>query len=241
MTEISPDDFEKKYVHNVYDNIAEEFDHSRYALWPCVTQFLDTLPPQSVVLDIGCGNGKYLSYRTGDLVIHGCDTCQTLINIARQRHPPAILIKADCLDLPYPDCTFDAVISVAVMHHLSTPERRLQFMSEIHRVLKPGAPALITTWASTMSDARKENTWISVKTAVNTAVKTAVNTSVKTAVNTGAGINDYFVPWKNSNIRYYHLFDKHELLYYAQDVFPSTTQKDVYFEKDNWVLCVTKV
>lgn len=218
-TSMSADDFEQKYVHNVYDTIAEEFHHSRYALWPCVTQFLDTLPEKSVVLDVGCGNGKYLSYRAGDLVMHGCDTCQTLINISRQRHPPAILTRADCLDLPYPESTFDAVISIAVMHHLSTSDRRSQFMSEIHRVLKPGAPALITTWASTMNDPRKENAWTSA----------SVNS------------NDYFVPWKNNNNRYYHLFEKHEVLYYAQDVFPSTTQDDIYFEKDNWVLRVAKV
>lgn len=204
---------EEEYVKDVYNHIATQFDNTRHALWPCVTLFLDRLAPRSVVLDVGCGNGKYLSYRD-DLVMHACDNCDKLIDIARLKSPNTIFTNADCIDLPYPDNTFDAVISVAVMHHLSTPERRSQFMSEIHRVAKHGAPVLVTVWASTLNDPR----------------------SVKYKDQEG----DVLILWRNEHMRYYHLFDQHELIYYAQAEFPHVTSDDIYFEKDNWVLQTRK-
>lgn len=54
---------------------------------------------------------------------------------------------SDCLQLPLRDNVADGVISVAVLHHLSTRERRLQALREMHRVLVPGGRALVTVWA----------------------------------------------------------------------------------------------
>ncbi|KAL2900576.1 hypothetical protein RDABS01_025658 [Bienertia sinuspersici] len=53
-------DIEKTYVHQVYDAIAPHFSSTRFAKWPKVASFLDSLPQGSLVLDAGCGNGKYL-------------------------------------------------------------------------------------------------------------------------------------------------------------------------------------
>jgi ubiquinone/menaquinone biosynthesis C-methylase UbiE len=56
----------------VYDVIASHFSSTRFAVWPKVRAFLDSLPPGSVVADLGCGNGKYLGVRK-DLAVLGCD------------------------------------------------------------------------------------------------------------------------------------------------------------------------
>ena len=48
-------------IETIYNNIAEEFDRTRISLWRCVIDFLDTFPADSKILDVGCGNGKYMN------------------------------------------------------------------------------------------------------------------------------------------------------------------------------------
>jgi len=47
------ENIEKKYVYEVYEEIAQHFDHTRYNPWPRVKKFLDNIPPGSFVCDIG--------------------------------------------------------------------------------------------------------------------------------------------------------------------------------------------
>ncbi|KAI8015946.1 tRNA (carboxymethyluridine(34)-5-O)-methyltransferase [Camellia lanceoleosa] len=77
-------EIEKKYVHRVYDAIAPHFSSTRYAKWPKVATFLNSLPSGSLVLDAGCGNGKYLGLNSGCFFI-GCDISAPLINICADR------------------------------------------------------------------------------------------------------------------------------------------------------------
>lgn len=51
---------ENVHVHEVYDKIALHFSDTRHTPWPNVSKYLKTLEVGSVVLDVGCGNGKYL-------------------------------------------------------------------------------------------------------------------------------------------------------------------------------------
>ena len=93
---------------------------------------------------IGCGNGKYLAVRN-DIVVHGVDICQELSQLAYERHKNIII--ANNLNLPYRPSTMDAVISVGVVHHFASFERRLQSVKELARILKPGGQILIYVWA----------------------------------------------------------------------------------------------
>ena len=54
---------EEIHVKKVYNTIASEFDTTRYRPWSCVEDFLDNIPKESVIGDIGCGNGKNMMYR----------------------------------------------------------------------------------------------------------------------------------------------------------------------------------
>lgn len=44
----------------MYENIAPHFDSTRFSRWPAFARFLASLPVGSLMLDAGCGNGKYL-------------------------------------------------------------------------------------------------------------------------------------------------------------------------------------
>ncbi len=93
---------------------------------------------------LGCANGKYLTVRD-DIVVHGVDICQELSQLAYERHKNIII--ANNLNLPYRSSTMDAVISVGVLHHFASFERRLQSVKELARILKPGGQILIYVWA----------------------------------------------------------------------------------------------
>jgi alkylated DNA repair protein alkB family protein 8 len=55
--------FERSYVHTVYNKIADHFSSTRHSAWPGVAKFIHAMHPYSSMLDVGCGNGKYLNLR----------------------------------------------------------------------------------------------------------------------------------------------------------------------------------
>ena len=52
------DSLEKKYVYETYNTIANHFDKTRSYVWPNIKKYIDTIKANSIVADIGCGNGK---------------------------------------------------------------------------------------------------------------------------------------------------------------------------------------
>lgn len=70
-------------------------------------------------------------------------------------HQPHSAVVADTLSLPHPPASFDFAISIAVIHHLSTPERRIEATKTILEHLKPDGRALIYVWALEQKDSRR--------------------------------------------------------------------------------------
>ena len=62
-TEREAVEFEKSHVHEVYNEIATHFSETRYSAWPGVAKFINSMQPYALMLDVGCGNGKYLGLR----------------------------------------------------------------------------------------------------------------------------------------------------------------------------------
>ncbi|XP_037534400.1 alkylated DNA repair protein alkB homolog 8 [Nematolebias whitei] len=135
---------EEEYVHRVYDAIASHFSSTRHTPWPRVCHFLSSLAPSSVLADVGCGNGKYLGVNP-QLVTVGCDRSSALVQICAERGFHAFV--SDALSVPLRTASCDACISVAVIHHFSTQERRLAAVRELVRLLKPGGQGLVYVWA----------------------------------------------------------------------------------------------
>jgi ubiquinone/menaquinone biosynthesis C-methylase UbiE len=69
----------------------------------------------------------------------------TLENARREGVADRVEVKtADMRQLPFPDGTFDVVVSNVAVHNLYRAEDRRQAVAEIARVLKPGGRVLIS-------------------------------------------------------------------------------------------------
>jgi alkylated DNA repair protein alkB family protein 8 len=51
------------------------------------------------------------------------------------------------------------VLCIAVLHHISTVERRITMLSELARTLRCGGRALVTVWASQQEQPGKLAKW----------------------------------------------------------------------------------
>lgn len=127
-------------------------------MWPAVRRFIEGLPSGAVVADVGCGNGKYLGLRS-DIAELASDPCEGLVHSAAQRlqggagAPPgacraAGVFLADGMGLPYRHGSCDAVLCIAVLHHISSPGRRVRFLERLRDVLCIGGRAIVTVWAT---------------------------------------------------------------------------------------------
>lgn len=61
--------------------------------------------------------------------------------------PKSDVAVADALCLPYRHNAFDAALCIAVLHHISSPARRIRLLQQIRSVLAVGGRALVTVWA----------------------------------------------------------------------------------------------
>lgn len=68
-TESDACQLEEEHVHKVYNAIAPNFSDTRHKPWPRVVDFLQTFSPASLVLDVGCGNGKYMNIRNDLMMV----------------------------------------------------------------------------------------------------------------------------------------------------------------------------
>ncbi|XP_045603225.1 alkylated DNA repair protein alkB homolog 8 isoform X2 [Procambarus clarkii] len=148
---------ERDHVLQVYDQIAEHFSVTRHKPWPQVLEFVCSLQLGSFFLDVGCGNGKYMGHNN-QLFQIGCDTSSELMKICNTRGFE--VLTCNCLQLPFRDYLFDAVVCVAVIHHLATEERRVAAVAEIVRVLNVGGRGLIYVWAMEQQRGMKRSTYL---------------------------------------------------------------------------------
>lgn len=208
-------DFEQEFVQSTYEQIAKHFSDTRYKPWPKVESFLSSLSPFSLVLDIGCGNGKYL--HSNPLLRVGTDFTQNLLEICSSRK--FSVFRANCLSLPIKDCSFDAAISIAVLHHLSTVERRVQALQEMLRVLRIDGLGLIYVWAKEQNERAFEEQDVFVPW--------------KSAKQGGEVFQ-----------RYYHVFVEGELQGLVNmvelDGFEFKVE-EAYYDKSNWCVILRKV
>ena len=139
-------------IIEVYNMIADEFDLYRTKIWNCVKKFLLSLPSNSSVLDIGCGNGKNFMARN-DLIMSGIDLCPKFVDICTSKGLNVVL--GSMTQIPYEDNSFDAFITIASYHHLDNIIDREKAIKEMYRILKPNGRGFIVVWAMEQGDKTK--------------------------------------------------------------------------------------
>lgn len=205
----------KQYAHFLvektkedYDAIAHDFSQSRSSLWGELKDFAVTVKAGGTVLDFGCGNGRlFEAFRGRGVHYVGTDQSRALIEASAANHKISVesgearFAVSSGEKLPFPDASFDAVFSVAVLHHIPSVEKRKALLAEFRRVLKPDGIVLVTVW----------NLWQKkyIPLIAKYTLKKAFGQSELDA-------KDILIPWKydpgiSRAERYYHCFTKGEL------------------------------
>jgi S-adenosylmethionine-dependent methyltransferase len=142
----------RKYYDGCVDREWERLSrpYRRLELVSTLRLIDEHFPSSGRVLDVGGGPGRY----TIELARRGYGV--TLIdlapgNVARAREELARVAievdevrQGDACDLSsIPDRTFDAALMLGPMYHIVSEEERRAALSELRRVLKPGAPAIV--------------------------------------------------------------------------------------------------
>jgi alkylated DNA repair protein alkB homolog 8 len=216
-------------VHKVYNEIGGHFSETRHSPWPNVENFIKSLDDGAILLDVGCGNGKYLGVNES-LIKFGCDRSDSLLSVCQSRN--FNIFQCDCLQIPFRDESVDACISIAVIHHLATPERRVKAIKEMIRVLVDGGKALIYVWAKDQQKNNKKSSYLlqhQRKTVDKSQIETAKckieENEIELPVHknrTQFNHTNVLVPWKLKDketpeenqkvfLRYYHVFEDEEL------------------------------
>lgn len=109
--------------------------------------------PAHDVLEIGCGTGT-LTVRVKrlhpDARVVGLDPDPKALGIAREKSERAgVTVELDrgfSDRMPYPDSSFDRVLSSYMFHHLSQ-DAKTSTLREVHRVLRPGGSLHLVDFA----------------------------------------------------------------------------------------------
>lgn len=137
---------------------------------------------------------------------------------------------------PFRSNVFDFGLSIAVIHHLRTPTRRLQAIQEMLRVLRSGATGLIFVWAfeENKSVGRHKLTILN-----NNEQDVLVPWSMgefpankRAKIESGQDVKD--TTTDESFQRYYHLFKKGELDELVEKAGGIIIESG--FDRDNWYI-----
>jgi len=105
------------------------------------------LGPTDSLLDVGCGTGALLQMLSKNYPrarLAGVDPCPEMLDVARYRLHDHVELKEGWAErIPYPEHTFDCVVSCNAFHYIRFPQAAL---AEMQRVLRPEGTLVITDW-----------------------------------------------------------------------------------------------
>ncbi len=198
--------------HSFYTTVAKDFDQTRqsaWAGWSELLHFLEDFNPQKPlrVLDIGCGNGRFLDFLAQNLPNHtieytGIDLNPELLALAHERtqklsakittHWQRFDLVTTWLDETINEPPFDAehdlIVVFGVMHHIPSAQQRLEWLNRFQECLTPDGLLVVTDWQFTRESARFADKTIPPEKLSFTAEDLEPN--------------DYFLDWQQGEISY---------------------------------------
>jgi tRNA (uracil-5-)-methyltransferase TRM9 len=174
----------------LYTNIAVEFDRTRGYVWPCVRNFIDSIQDKSrlSIFEAGCGNGRNLLYarNAGFGAVSGIDILPKFVEICQSKSLDVSI--GDILEQKTQ--RYDIILSVAVIHHLDSEEKRIRSIKNLLNSLKEGGRLFLTFWSYEKGNSIAKKDFM---------------------------LGDNIVPWRSKRTgeilenRYYYIYDR-ELL-----------------------------
>ena len=138
-----------------YDAFAETFSNSRKNLkWAEMEAILEDIKNISParVLDIGCGNGRFLTEAKLHGIIFenylGVDNSSGMVKEAQKLEPDADfrVIPMESLSGISGGKTYNIIVFLASFHHLKTPEERKKVLHDLHSLLTDDGTIYMTNW-----------------------------------------------------------------------------------------------
>jgi len=145
-----------------YDKVADSFSQSRDYFWKEFHFLKNIVKNEDKILDIGCGNGRFLGFLKEDCNCEDCiekklnsfqysgiDSSNELIKIAKEKYKDTLYAEfetGNATELPHEENSFNKIFSFAVIHHIPSKELQAKFMSEAYRVLKNDGVFVLSSW-----------------------------------------------------------------------------------------------
>jgi alkylated DNA repair protein alkB family protein 8 len=137
---------EQTQVKEIYEEIAEHFDNTRLYKWNWVNEFLNNLRKDSLVYDIGCGNGRnMINNNAKNLNFIGIDNCENFVKICKSKNLNVLCENMTSISLA--NASADALMCIAVFHHLENKEHRIKALLEMKRLIKHNGKILLSVWS----------------------------------------------------------------------------------------------
>lgn len=145
---LSSDDYGADYFANVYGAASKTGEPSQTWIDRARDQLLVTIAEeysprplrQSEVVDVGCGYGWLLDYFAAAKRLCGSDISEHAIAMAKKRHPDREYRQADLLEGPPFEGSFDIVLAVNLVEHLTDPRAGV---ASIRALCAPGSIVLV--------------------------------------------------------------------------------------------------
>ena len=215
-----------------YDEVAESFSLSRSEAWEGWKQllpFLRHLPSHTLTLDLGCGNGRFATFLTSNLITQnweyvGVDNNSTFLEIAKKEIKVGrsfkkvdffqndlvgnllakwSLKRQKAIKKVPDEQKCDLTVAFAILHHIPSFEMRQKFLEMMNKTVKADGLIIISTWE-----------FIKIRSLMQMAIS-AHDFSVNQINISKSELEeyDYFLTWEreSSAIRYCHYINESEM------------------------------
>ncbi len=147
------DESHLKVSEKTWDKISYSFDKTRKKPWQICLDYIKKQDKDNLFADLGCGNGRHLIPASEHFKkVIGIDISSKLLKIIENKikkidSDNVELIHSSLTDIPIKNSYVDSILFIAALHNIKYRENRLLALSEVKRIMKKNASAMISVWS----------------------------------------------------------------------------------------------